>query len=262
MVPLTADHVFLADPATADDPERQARYEGLLSADERARQARFVFARDRAAFAVTRALVRTALSRHADVAPEDWRFAPDPHGRPRVVAPTGVATPCFSVAHTDGLIACLLTAEVRAAVDVERLRAVDDAAAIARRHFAPAEVAALDACADDAERQALFFALWTLKESYLKALGRGLSLPLDAAVFQIAPGEPGEAPGRLVARLDSAHGDSGVTWDFGLWQPSSAHRLAIARARSSAASPAAALLFFCVVPGEPAAPIAVPLLAA
>jgi 4'-phosphopantetheinyl transferase len=212
-----------------------------MTDDERARQARLVFAPDRAAFAVTRALVRTALSRYAPVAPGDWRFAPGPHGRPHVVAPAGADLPQFSVSHTSGLIACLITRDAEAGVDVERLRALDDAIAIAESHFAPTEVSALRACRDENERQSLFFALWTLKEAFLKALGQGLTLPLEAAVFSLGPG--------ITARLDPSHVAPGRRWDFQLWRPSPEHRLALARATAGDAPPAP-LSFFRVVPFE------------
>ncbi|HVR61096.1 MAG TPA: 4'-phosphopantetheinyl transferase superfamily protein [Polyangia bacterium] len=253
MEPLTGDHVFLADPAVGETPGRLARFESVMTDDERARQARLVFARDRVAFAVTRALVRAALSRYAEVQPSDWRFAPGPNGRPRVVAPAGVAAPHFSVSHTAGLIACLITPEPRAAVDVERLRPVDDALAIADRHFAPEEIAALRACAGEVEERNLFFALWTLKESFLKALGQGLSLPLDAAAF--APPTGGGGTGGLGFRLDPAHADPGARWDFQLWQPSPEHRLALARAIPAGASPP--LAFSRLIPFEAPEPATV-----
>ncbi|HEY2899519.1 MAG TPA: inorganic diphosphatase [Polyangia bacterium] len=246
---------FLVDPAVGEAPERLARYEALLTADERARQARFVFARDRQAFAVTRALVRAALSRFAPVAPADWRFVADGHGRPTVCGPAGIAAPAFSVSHTAGLIACLVTGEVRAAVDVEQLRIVDDALAIAGRNFAADETQALRAC-DGEQRRDLFLALWTLKEAYLKALGRGLSLPLDRAAFALA----GRA---IAARLqpalaqDATAGPSPAPWHFQLWRPLSTHWLALARAAPADGEPPPPPRFVRLTPletEEPAAP--------
>ncbi|HEX3696543.1 MAG TPA: 4'-phosphopantetheinyl transferase superfamily protein [Polyangia bacterium] len=248
------DQVFLVDPAVGDDAQRLARYEALLTVDERARQARFVFARDRQAFAVTRALVRAALSRFAPVAPVDWRFVADRHGRPTVCGPEGIAAPAFSVSHTAGLIACLVSGEARAAVDVEQVRMVDDALAIAGRNFAVAETHALRAC-DGEQRRDLFLALWTLKESYLKALGRGLSLPLDCAAFTLA----GQA---IAARLDPAVAPHAAApnrparWQFQLWRPSSTHWLALARAAPADGVPPAPR-FVRLIPletEEPAAP--------
>ena len=237
------DHLWLVEPAACGAAEQLAAYHQLMSPDERSRQARFVFAPDREAFAVTRALVRTTLSRYAAVAPQDWRFAPDAHGRPLVVGPSGVDVPSFSVAHTRGLIACLVSRAARAAVDVEALRPVEDALAIAERHFADHEVAALRACAAESRRWR-FLALWTLKEAYLKALGRGLSLPLSAAAFAVAGR-------RIEVRLDPASAAPAARWQFQLLRPSPAHLLALARATGEAGDAPRLRSFWAVPLGVP-----------
>jgi 4'-phosphopantetheinyl transferase len=38
--------------------------------------------------------------------------------------------------------------------------------------------------APEAERDLLFFRLWTLKEAYVKAIGSGISYPMDAVEFR------------------------------------------------------------------------------
>jgi 4'-phosphopantetheinyl transferase len=90
-------------------------------------------------------------------------------------------------------------------IDVERLRPMKDAAGLARRYFAAAEVTAWEALADD-ERLPAFFRCWTRKEAYLKALGDGLRAPLDRFVVTLSPGEPP----RLVA--PSPHDDAADWW--------------------------------------------------
>jgi 4'-phosphopantetheinyl transferase len=151
------------------------------------------------------------------------------------------------VAHTRGLIACLISRAARAAVDVEALRPVADALAIAERHFADHEVATLQACAAESQRWR-FLALWTLKEAYLKALGRGLTLPLSAAAFAVSGR-------RIKVQLDPACADPAVRWEFQLLRPLPAYLLALARATAdSVAAPARLLRSFWVVPpGAPAA---------
>ncbi|MEA2699351.1 MAG: 4-phosphopantetheinyl transferase [Myxococcales bacterium] len=248
------DHLWLVDPAACGAAEQLAAYHQLMSPDERGRQARFVFAPDREAFAVTRALVRTTLSRYAAVAPQDWRFAPDAYGRPLVIGPAGVDAPSFSVAHTRGLIACLISRAARAAVDVEALRPVEDALAIAERHFVDHEVATLRACAAESQRWR-FLALWTLKEAYLKALGRGLSLPLSAAAF-------GVSGRRIEVQLDPACAEPAVRWEFQLLRPVPTHLLALARATADAVAAPARLRSFWTVPlGAPEAAATVDVLA-
>jgi 4'-phosphopantetheinyl transferase len=227
-------HVWLVDPAVADVGERLARYQALMDDDDRLRQRRFVFEPDRRAFAVTRALVRTALSQYAAVAPGSWCFARSDHGRPLVTGPPEGLGLSFSVTHTRGLIACLITRHPRAAIDVEALQPVDDALQIATQYFAAREVAAL-AAQRGVGRDRLFLALWTLKEAYLKARGRGLTLPLDSATFSLGEGEE---KGTIDAVVDNEGGDIGFClWTFQLLRPSSTHILALARSHVTADSP-------------------------
>ena len=74
-------------------------------------------------------------------------------------------------------------------VDVERLSRVTKPSLIADRFFAPAEVAALRALPEPQQRQR-FFELWTLKESYIKARGLGLAIPLHQFWFAEPDGDP------------------------------------------------------------------------
>jgi 4'-phosphopantetheinyl transferase len=64
-------------------------------------------------------------------------------------------------------------------VDLERVRPLPDAEAIATQVFSSRERVELQAV-EPADRTAVFFAVWTQKEAYCKATGRGLSLPLDS----------------------------------------------------------------------------------
>ncbi len=67
-------------------------------------------------------------------------------------------------------------------IDVERLRPVNPG--LAERFFTPAEFTSLQAMQPD-ERTEKFIELWTLKESFLKAIGRGLTRNLNS--FSVNP---------------------------------------------------------------------------
>ena len=122
ILPFNAVHVDLLPTASADALARLDAYRRLLTADEHERMARFVFERDRRAFLLTRALVRTTLSRYAAVAPADWRFIANVHGRPEILdRPEGVPDLRFNISHTDGLIACAVTIGREVGVDVENI---------------------------------------------------------------------------------------------------------------------------------------------
>ncbi len=185
---LPVDHVDveLVQTAAVDISAHEPIYRQLTTPDENERMARFVFERDRWQFLITRALVRTMLSRYATVAPADWRFITNEYGRPEVLdRPAGVADLRFNLSHTDGLIACAVTVGREVGVDVERItRAVTHD--IPGRFFAPREVADLRALPEH-DQPRVFFDYWTLKEAYIKARGMGLSLPLSDFAFCLRP---------------------------------------------------------------------------
>jgi 4'-phosphopantetheinyl transferase len=179
--PLATDaHVFFA---RLDDPVADGVT--LLSADERARAARFHFDRDRRRFVNGRALLRSILGRYLDVAPGDVAFSYDPRGKPRLAG----GGPTFNLSHSHGAVVFAFTSEGEIGVDIERHPAPDDGDAVARHFFAPAEVAALDSL-PAAERSAAFLRCWTRKEAYIKARGDGLSLPLDSFQVSLEPDAP------------------------------------------------------------------------
>ncbi|MEF7613145.1 4'-phosphopantetheinyl transferase superfamily protein [Aquincola sp. MAHUQ-54] len=162
--------------ADAPPPEVLAH----LQREEHARAARFHFGRDRDRHLATRWLVRRVLSHYAPgVPPADWRFADNTWGRPAVAAPVPGLPLHFNVSHSADAVLMVVARHEAIGVDVESHRP-GDAAGMAELVFSPAERAWLNAAPPDAEaRVDRFLALWTLKESFVKACGQGLSMPLQ-----------------------------------------------------------------------------------
>jgi len=205
----------IADPALLD------HYSSLLSAAERQQETRFHFADDRKRYRVTRALLRTTLSHYAPVAPAQWSFATNAYGCPRIAASHGSAAEIsFNLSHTRGLIALAVSRGRAVGIDVENLAVREVSTGIADRFFAPAEVQALAAVAP-ARQQERFFEYWTFKESYIKARGMGLSIPLDKFSFCF----PHEAAVQLA--LQAELGDDAARWDFAQYRPTPEHLLAL-----------------------------------
>lgn len=185
------------------------RYDALLSPDERARQARFRFARDQRRHLVTRALVRTVLSRYAAVRPQDWAFSAAARGRPAISAPWPAPALEFNISHAADLVLLGVTSGRALGIDTESIAAREADIDGLDRYFAPEESAALLALPPH-ERRRRFFELWTLKESYIKARGLGLAIALDAFRFELT----GERD--LTLHMRPELGDSPGRWR--LWQ--------------------------------------------
>ncbi|MBX3414749.1 MAG: 4'-phosphopantetheinyl transferase superfamily protein [Pirellulales bacterium] len=211
-------HCATIDPA---DVEVLAQAERFLSAEERARAARFFFDRDRHTYLVAHALVRTRLSATTGVDPKDWTFVANKYGRPEVSTPTEHQSLRFNLSHTRGLVACALTWRRDVGVDVENLERLEGSLDVARRFFAEPEVDVLSRVAER-DRRRTFFDFWTLKESYIKARGMGLSLPLRQFAFDLAHESNVSISFGPEIEDDPAH------WEFHLSRPTERHRLALA----------------------------------
>lgn len=221
-------HLWVVFQDEANDPALLNRYRELMTEEERARGARFHFEKHRAQFAIARALVRTVLSGYSGVDPRDWRFAEGRYGRPEIASPAALAGLSFNLAHTEGLIVCACTTAGRAGVDAEHLRLDKDLLDIADRYFSPAEVASLRAQPREL-RPERFFYYWTLKESYIKAIGTGLATPLDKFSFGIGPA------GELSLAFDGLPDDPAI-WRHWLLKPAPTHLVAISAERRAPGS--------------------------
>jgi 4'-phosphopantetheinyl transferase len=106
-------------------------------------------------------------------------FAAGADGKPQLAGAAATSELCFNLSHSAGwgLVGWSWRRDI--GVDVEAWRVMRDAAALVRRYFSAAEIAAWEALPQEPREQA-FFNLWTRKEAYVKALGRGLSLPLHS----------------------------------------------------------------------------------
>jgi 4'-phosphopantetheinyl transferase len=209
-LPLDSSRIDLwcAFVSEVRDEALWSRYEALSSPQERARRARLRFERDRRRDRLTRALVRTVLSRYAPAAPEEWVFTSEERGRPRIAGPGPPLPIDFNISHSGDLVAVALAGD-RVGIDVEDFLAREADVASLHRYFAPCERASLLELPPQARRRR-FFELWTLKEAYLKARGAGLGLSLGSFAFDLT------AAGAIALAFDSALGDSPERWR--LWQ--------------------------------------------
>ena len=222
-MPINAQHIDMWFTFYTDivDTVLLAAMRQLLNEAERIEESRFHFADDRKRYLVTRAMVRTVLSRYAPVAPEDWTFSSNESGRPAIATQHAQAIGLtFNLSHTRGLIALGVSRHRTLGVDVESVHRQQDTLSIAEHYFAPAEYAEL-ARLPEAQRQARFFEYWTFKESYIKARGKGLSIPLDKFSFHFA----NDRAVRMVT--DPVLSDAANGWRFWQLRPAPEYLLAI-----------------------------------
>lgn len=157
-------------------PEQENEMYALLSSDEEERADNFRFPHHRQRFVVARGALRQIIALYLNIYPKNVVFGYTKHDKPFLKEP---ALPLeFNITHSHDLAVCALTLNHPIGVDIERVQ-LDDKTAVAKRFFSRHEVAEL-ANAPAEERRAGFYRIWSRKEAVIKAIGKGLAVPLSS----------------------------------------------------------------------------------
>lgn len=159
----------------------------LLDEDERMRASRFHFEKHRRRFVLARGFLRVLLARYLETKPEEVSFSYGPYGKPALGG-----TPArlrFNASHSHELALYAFVQDHEIGVDVEYIKKDLKTEEIALHFFSAAEIESL-ASLPDAEKAVAFFRCWTRKEAYIKAIGSGLSHPLNEFDVTLAAHEP------------------------------------------------------------------------
>jgi 4'-phosphopantetheinyl transferase len=201
--PLRPNEVHVWRAGLTCDAPGEATLSAILSDDERARAGRFVQPRDRRRFIVARGRLRQLLGNYLGLSPVHVRLLAGPFGKPHLAEATSSIK--FNVAHSDELALFAFAPGGEVGIDLEFKRPGAEFSDLARRFFSTAESAALSAIGNSEERRHAFFRCWTRKEAYLKALGKGLQVPLDGFTVTVTD---------AAALVQTAHD----TWQRDRWQ--------------------------------------------
>jgi 4'-phosphopantetheinyl transferase len=161
------------------------RWSALLSPDEVARADRFRSASAKDAFVAARAQMRCVLAGYVRESPAALRFSYEKYGKPALAG--APAAPQFSLSHSADLALLAVSSNGPVGVDIEQVREGVEYDAVSDQLFDAAESARL-ASSSGNDRTAVFFRYWTCKESVLKALGTGFSLPANLCQVDLERG--------------------------------------------------------------------------
>lgn len=184
MDPNSSVTCWICHPQDLTDQIAGWALNSILSSEERKRNERYRSLRDRKLHLTARLMIRTLLSRfHGDITPDQWLFDTDLHGKPtvsdRISLPYRLE---FNITHTDGLVAVVISTGSPVGIDTERIDRPMDHLGLAGRFFSEIESEQVRSC-NESERAELFYRIWTLKEAYVKAIGKGLAHGLDSFWF-------------------------------------------------------------------------------
>lgn len=179
--------VYLVDLSQSPVPPEQAWQ--ALTPDEQHRAYRFRHPEHQQQYIQCHAMLRRILAKHADVAEPEIELQLSEFGKPALsgsAAQTGIT---FNISHS-GAYAVIAVARNRAVgVDIEQAKQQRDLMDIARHCFAKDEYMAIREL-DTPLRTAAFYSCWSRKESFIKATGKGLTMPLDKFAVSVLPDSP------------------------------------------------------------------------
>lgn len=223
-------HLFYTRADRISDPCLLKQYKDCLSPAELRKAGRYMAKADRHLSLVSRALVRYVIAEVTGQPPSTLRFSTNEYGKPFLAQSSDIH---FNLSHSHGAAVCALCRGAAIGVDVEDAQRQTNLS-IASRFFSLPE-AHLVSKSSGTEKTKMFFDIWTLKEAYIKAVGKGLSIPLDSFSFNAID------PVIQITFNDTGHIDP--MWQFSQWRPEPG-KIVAAAVRSS--SPLVFKHFWCV----------------
>jgi len=187
-------------------PRQVQRLRGVLSDAERRRESNFAFERLRPPFVIAHAALRILLARQLGRAPSGLTFCEGPYGKP-YLADRALE---FNLSHSGSWALVAVDGHESLGVDIEAVEPRRVTLGLIRSVCSPRERAQFDRLTDEL-RVAAFFRLWTRKEAAIKALGMGMSQPLETIDVPLGPTAP---PNGVTMHPDADRGVQWCLWDL------------------------------------------------
>ena len=168
-------HVWSADlaitPAQADSLQR------LLSPDENERLHPIRLSTQRQRFVAARGMLRQILSIYLAIPPEQIQLAYGEHKKPHLNN-THASPIQFNLTHSGDVALYAIAHSIPVGIDIEKTETTYNPD-IAKRYFSPTENAAIAKLPKNEQAKA-FYTIWSRKEALIKAIGKGLTMPLTS----------------------------------------------------------------------------------
>jgi 4'-phosphopantetheinyl transferase len=149
----------------------------IINPDDRCRAERFRFERDQMRYIASHGMLRVILGYYVGIDPAQLDFIRGIYGKPYLVDSQKGSVE-FNISCSDGFALLSVTCDHQVGIDVERVKSVPESDHTLGVFFSENERAFVNEFPTD-QKPGAFFALWTLKEAHMKAIGCGLSLPVN-----------------------------------------------------------------------------------
>jgi len=158
-----------------------------LSAQELHKAEKFHREEDRQRYISSHLFLRAVLSHYfPSVKAETWCFEVNAYGKPSLAKKHGLDLH-FNLSHSASHIYIICSKEHECGIDVEEIKEMEFNPELLSLVMSEKEQQEF-LCSQDQEK--LFFKYWTLKEAYVKAVGKGVSLPLNSVSFTALESAP------------------------------------------------------------------------
>ncbi|OBT20700.1 4-phosphopantetheinyl transferase [Vibrio tasmaniensis] len=173
-----------------DQPDNVSQLKKRLTADEIVKVERYRMPSSQTQALYVRNYLRAILSRYSCLSPEEWRFEYGEKGKPSLIEKQQIETGLnFNISHSkEHLLIAVCQREgkqVQLGVDIEHARSSTNIDSIMKHYFSNTELTDLLELNKEEQRER-FFDLWALKESYIKATGKGLATSLRSFSFDFS----------------------------------------------------------------------------
>lgn len=174
--------IFILDQSTATTADDW----GDLSPDEVLRANKYHFEEDQKKFVRRRSALRQILAKRLGKHPRSISFEYSKLGKPQLAREFSGKL-YFNVSHSRDFAIIGIGMSGQIGVDIEYLDSDVDSDLISKRFFATPEISEIMS-SETRHKTDAFFRHWTIKEAFIKAIGKGLTFPLNEVIVQSSEG--------------------------------------------------------------------------
>lgn len=194
-------HIWKVDLRN-DEIDEENLYNEILSPLEKKRADRLKSKQDQQRSIISRGILRKKLGRYLQRSPKDINFSYNKHGKPFLNSTDLPINIKFNVTHSKDLVLYAITLDREIGIDLEFIKDINKADKIVERFFSEEENSYYNSHSNDKKKWA-FFTLWTRKEAYSKARGRGIGLPAKDFDLRLIPEEKAISDSKNLTKAQS-----------------------------------------------------------
>ncbi len=203
---LLNDEIHIWRVSTNDQTDKSVEYlRSILSNEEQEKADRFHFERDRKQYTIARGFLRIIIGRYLDINPTEFDFSYNKYGKPKLEGADIGDSLHFNLSHSGNMVLYVFSLNRRVGIDVELIKSYKKTREIVERFFSEKEKEEF-ASLPEGQKDVAFYTCWARKEAYIKAVGKGMSLPLDEFTVSMIPRKP------ILLLHNHNEIDNGVKW--------------------------------------------------